>query len=785
MASKDSGNVVHLQEHGAFIRRFSPADAARLLHDCRDRALERVAKALARAMDNVDDALFALADKASTNTLQAHYFDAMREIRIKRQEIEISFRDNFGKTFDSLIANNRPSTARNTGVNIAENGLSLVEHDDLEETLAINTLIDKLEALCHGELFALDKRVGFLLDQKELATEANPIGPMTICDAFKSACLKIESGVDIKIIVFKLFDRYLCENIQFLYRDINDYLARNAVLPRIAAGVRNGQTQSGNGLYPGGNMTNAPNGVEPDFLSAFAQLMTSGRPQSGNGMCFGQMAEAGATTFLQDLTLLQQGRWETLGVQAANIDPTALANGTTNVVRIIKDNSSSNSASNGNDMVIEVVALLFDYIFDNDKIPDRAKALIGRLQIPTLKVAILDKSFFSKRHHPARRLLNTLAHAAVGLHDEHAEESELYKQLEACIQKVQVEFDTDIAIFDNALSDLEAYLEKHQSHLEENIEEAKKVIQGRERLKIAESLAEDEIERKLDGKPFPEFIKSFAMKQWKNLLIVAYLKEGQDSNVWKSRLQMLDLLIWSTLPKSSLREKKKLVDMLPTLIAGIETGMKMLSLEEAEQNVFLEKLAACHARAVNGDAYTAAKPAFNPLGMEVSYLPTEGETSAPPATGGALNIRPATSTQIGSMLVEEIAMLDQGGEAAQDDDQGERLPVNLNIFGETTTDEQATEDEYTELVKNLVPGTWFEFHDEGTGKVMERLSWISQVLGSYLFTDHDGLKTRELSAQQLEDSLRDGHAKLADDLSFLVDRSFNTLLDELQKKVTA
>ena len=69
MASKDSGNVVHLQEHEAFIRRFSPADAARLLHDCRDRALERVAKALARAMDNVDDALFALADKAGLSSL--------------------------------------------------------------------------------------------------------------------------------------------------------------------------------------------------------------------------------------------------------------------------------------------------------------------------------------------------------------------------------------------------------------------------------------------------------------------------------------------------------------------------------------------------------------------------------------------------------------------------------------------------------------------------------------------------------------------------------------------
>ena len=797
MATKDSGNVVQLQEHEAFTRRFSPAGAARLLHDCRDKALERIAKALARAMDNVDDALFALADKASTNTLQAHYFDAMREIRIKRQEIETSFKDNFGEASDSLIANTKPTAARNTTANITEIGLSLVEHDDLEESLAINTLADKLEALCHGELFALDKRVGFLLDQKELATEANPIGPKTICNAFKSACVNIESGVDIKIIVFKLFDRYLCENIQFIYHEINDYLASNAVLPRIATQIKNGQAQTGNGYYPGGNMTNSPNGAEPDFLSAFTQLMAVNRPQPGNGMCLGQVIEGGMPALLQDLTLLQQGRWDALGTQAAAIDPRALANGTTNVVRIIKDNTSSNGAGNGDDMVIEVVALLFDYIFDNGNIPDRAKALIGRLQIPTLKVAILDKTFFSKRHHPARRLLNTLAHATVGLHDERAEESELYKELEACIQKVQVEFDTDIAVFENVLSDLEAYLEKHHNHLEENIEEAKKVIQGRERLKIAESLAEAGIERKLEGKPFPEFIKTFAMDKWKNLLIVTYLKEGQESDTWKSRLEMLDLLIWSALPKSNLKDKKKLVDMLPTLIKGIEAGMKLLSMEEAEQNTFLEKLAACHARAVNGDTYTADKPAFNPMGLEVSYLPTEGQTGITAVTS-APRTKPAASKQVGSMLVEEISMLGQGSEGNQDDsqaDQTERLLVNIDIFGEAATDEQVatddqqeqdvTEDDLSEVVKSLVPGIWFEFHDEATGKVMERLSWISEVLGSYLFTDHDGLKTRELSAQQLEDSLRSGHAQLADDLSFLVDRSFNSLLDELQKKVTA
>ena len=62
------------------------------------------------------------------------------------------------------------------------------------------------------------------------------------------------------------------------------------------------------------------------------------------------------------------------------------------------------------------------------------------------------------------------------------------------------------------------------------------------------------------------------------------------------------------------------------------------------------------------------------------------------------------------------------------------------------------------------------------------LAWISVVLGSYLFANHDGLKTRELSAQALEDGLRGGQVQLAEDVSFLVDQSLNSLLSELQKK---
>jgi hypothetical protein len=835
MADKISGNVIQIEEYAGLTKKSGTSRSSRLLQDCRDTVLERTADALARAMDNVDDTLFALADKASNNTLQSHYFDAMREIRIIRKDIESTFKEHFKEKSDEIIEGRPASLLQDKAPAVAEIGLSLVEDDDLEESLAINTLIDKIGTFCHTELYGLDRRVGLLLGIKELETEANPIGPKTICNAFKAACGRIESGVDIKLIVFKLIDRYLCETIQHVYRDINNHLAMSGVLPKIPTQIGRGNAAEGvfiSGAVAGQGVNNG----ETDFLSAFSQLMTPhGGP--GGGTVFPGAPLQGASTIatqnpmqgmpgafqpampgvpgmipgsgavmpntLQSLTLMQKGQWEALGMDTSAIDPAAAASGTANVLWGIKNSPLPQGGDNGDEMIIEIVALLFDYIFENQKVPDKAKALIGRLQIPVLKAAILDNTFFSMRNHPVRRLLNTLAQSSVGLLNEDDEENPLYEGITACVQKILDEFDADVGVFEEALAELESLIENHQSHFDENIEEAKKLIQGRERLMIAESMTIEEIERRLEGKPFPQFIRTFAMENWKNLLIVTYMKEGQDSDAWKSKLEMLDLLIWSTLPKPTLKDRKKLVDMLPTLLSGIEDGMKLMSMDSGERDKFMEKLADCHARLVNSEAQitdTMEKEPATHMNSKVDILtdllPTGADTAAP----AEQNTR-----KIDTINVEEIKVLGQDSEPSLDDDRqdsSEHLEVRLNLFGEDDANDldklaaeigaesdqeqepAVIEDEWTELVRNMVPGIWFEFHQEDGTTSMERLAWISSVLGSYLFTNHDGLKTRELSTQEVEENLRTGCAVLADDLSFLVDSTFNSLLDDMQKKLT-
>ena len=88
--------------------------------------------------------------------------------------------------------------------------------------------------------------------------------------------------------------------------------------------------------------------------------------------------------------------------------------------------------------VIDVIGMLFDFILDDRNVPDAMKALLGRLQIPMLKVAVLDRSFFGNKQHPARRLLNTLARAAMGwVDDGDRSPKSLYGRIETAVSRIQ------------------------------------------------------------------------------------------------------------------------------------------------------------------------------------------------------------------------------------------------------------------------------------------------------------------------------------------------------------
>lgn len=589
-------NIVPMGGYGR--DRISEADRL-LLEQCRERALKALQDSLSDMLDSADDMLFEMADKAENNTKQTLYFDAMREIRLAREATETEYLVQLEQSFTQAIGT-KTSVAKGQKAETLPSGLSLLGQEQLEEDLAITNMVTKARNSAHSALFALDRRMGVLLHDPHPDTDHNPFSPDTVCAAFRQASKKIDASLEVRLLIMKLFDQYLDRDLPMVYADINDYLIGHSILPvidedykSISTVRRQRQKKQHHDSYRNPAGLSADSDSNEDFTRLLQLLGNS--LSAGSGLpLVGNTAQV-----ISDLDTLQHQNLA-LPVQALSNQDGGTTAGMAgqSVLHTIRAQGLVTGMSQADDQTIDLVAILFDYILDDEDIPDPMKALIGRLQIPLLKVAILDKSVFSHKEHPARRLLNTLSSAALGWSADDYDSDALYGCIEGLVQRINREFVDDIALFDTIEKELCEFLEQQCRQADLRADRAAKVLQGQERLKLARQAAGDVISEVLENVELDEFVSHFLWQHVQEYLRTLHVRKGPDSEDWQQAVKLCRDLIWSCQEKSSPADRKALISMLPGLIKSLNTCMDATAIAPQERQHFMQRLADLHSQQV-------------------------------------------------------------------------------------------------------------------------------------------------------------------------------------------
>jgi hypothetical protein len=744
MLNANPHNVVSIGDHARARARLTPQESAGVLSDCRDLAIERIARSLGSMFDRVEDDLFELAEKAGDRESQNLYLDARAQARDKRPLIEETFRRHFLDFFNRKVKGEGPAALP------AEQGrtLALVEDEDLEQSIAVAEMAANLRSSCEEELFALSQRFGFLLERPALADEANPVSPEAILSALKDACDQIEAGYKVRLTLMRALEGHVAADLQLVYHDLNSHLVERHILPEIRPVIlRSPASRKGT---PGGSApavagasapaANAEQAAAQGIYQALAQLLGTGSTgglsevAAGIAASFGHASPAPATQgFVEALTRLHQP-----GTSAA------IAGESANVLREIRAAPQSASLGTLDAMTIDIVAMLFDYVFEDRQIPASAKAVLGRLQIPTLKVALLDKAFFSSRAHPARRLLDRLAEASIGLDEASARGAATLAKIESIVARVLQEFQSDVSLFESFAADLDTFLAEQAQDEEAMVESTARLIEERERLEIARASAEGEVDRRLATRDFiPAPVRSVLLGAWSQALARAHAEHGEGSAAWTGLLATMDELLWSIEPKSRAEDRRRLVTGLPAMLRSLQDGLQSADVDEPAREAFLGLLVDCHADAVRaglkGTALDSATRAPRPQ-------------DAPAAPALERSVVPA-----GDIQVEEIRLRSPRGQA----------PVR-NVFTRTG------------IWTNVQRDSWVEFRRESGEPVRARLRWISPAKGVYLFTNvMGGGPAISVTPEALAEQMRRGDARLIDG-SPLVDRAVDSMLEQLR-----
>jgi len=809
-------NVIPMREFDRDSTAPESVNFQQVLRECQQLASQRLSKSITGMLEKIEQMVWTGTNNANDREARDQFALAKQAALANRMLLQERFYAHFLGEFETATVGKR-SASNFAEKDLSSMELSLVDESDFEETLRVNEMSVKLRRYCDEEVVALDQRIGVLLGDATLQGKANPFSPQAICNAFRRACGDIEKDIKVRLTLLKMFDDHVLDDIRSIYKDLNALLVQNSILPKIRYGTARRAAALGGLTGKAAEMSDAldadlaaavtPPGGDPDFFSMLQGLMGAMPRPSAPALQipgFPPIAGAGPSgpalnpaELMQSLTRIQHGDVSGIGGGSVPLAATLVAPGVTNVLRELKATNLGSGMGQTEGMTLDIVIMLFDQIFDDRKIPSAMKGLIGRLQIPTLKVAILDKTFFSKKSHPARRLLDLLGDISLQLPADFGTSSPLYAQLDAQVQKLIDSFQDNLDVFETMRAEVERLTSEEGQRAEQQARDLAQEVEQKEKLALAKAVAQHAIKLRVDSKKLPPVVVRFLSQQWVKLLLVAYAKHGPDSDAYKTAAATMDLLIWSVSPMQSLEERRRLASRLPGLLKRVNFGMQLIGTDEATRRGFFAKLMRCHTRIINTGSSSAMAKAPTPADLppvetapapmpapdaqptsqaEVPVLtdvvepaastdaPVTAETPRPVEADQDMEPTEAEATFSavtipnpfgdGEIEVEEIDLAEFSN--------GSAVGTLTDIPGMAEAVSQRSSnsggDEYTQMVSGLTEGAWLEFRDDDDNRTPARLSYISPLKGTYLFVNRQGRKVGEYSLYQLAREFRTGRA---------------------------
>lgn len=733
---------------------------------CRDSLMSELAKRVDALFEQLDDSFYELADKAGTNAQQELYFDAMREVRKQREITERKINEQIKLGFDRFW-HTGPNAGKSSA---ADNGsldgeLQLLENGDLEEDLAVSTMVSKGNNSFYRDLYALDQRFGAMLGGCKVETGANPVSPTAFGDAIKNAVSSLEMDITIKLVIYKQYEREVIDHLGEIYDPLNDLLAKADILPKLKRSVRRQKSRGAMRRGDGGSASADSHDLDQYAVDAsavdsevFATLQNLLVQRRGvNAVSPGQemLQLLPAPELIAMLSGLQNaagGAWLTTpqneGGEVQSIKSVLALDGAKTERRI----------NQADEDVIDVISMLFEFILEDPSLPDAMRAMLARLQIPMLKVAILDKTFFSRTEHPARRLLNSLAQAAVGWSENLGRgEASLYGQIESIVERIMREFNDEVGLFDDLYRQFADYQESEQKGAGIAESRATQVTQGKERLGGAKAEVDQAINAAIAKyvDDVPVVVKNLLNDGWKGVLLTILLREGSESQDWVDALDTMERLIWSVQPKPDVKERQALLKAIPQLLKRLRAGLGDISYDQHKMASMFKTLQACHVKCLRS---TSVKQRAMEV-ARVKSVPAQKQLPQQPIDKGFTLDEEASNSA--NRISEEIVL--------------ETPSATQDAVNEPT-------DQFSEMAESLERGTWIERTDEQGEVTRAKLSWRSGITGVCLFVNRKGIKVAEVSPQALAAWFRGGSAVILEGTGVpLMDRALSAMVDVLNR----
>lgn len=721
-----------------------------LLQGCRIMVRGHLAPLFLTMLDNADVALLEFAGKAETNAAQGKLFEAMQELKRKRTELEQCFFKSVDLGFKNFINGTVAAEAAPVGFGeLAATKLSLVDKDAVEAALPVQNMVAKSNANYSEQLYGLNQRLAVINGGAKLSEQTLPGSPTPLAEAARAAFQLLAMDGKTRLIIYAVFERYVMRELQGMYEEYNRRLVNAGILPNLRYEIRKQpdprQVKASAATAKTGSSTAAAaQTVGEEAFQSILELMArshglpAGMSPTGTSITGETVSEAVAADSRSSmLDTLGSIQLEHSGAEAAtrfrnevieniSIDMDLLERLKTTLAderqRLYGGMDRRRVASADAD-IIDLVGMLFEYMLQDEGLPNIVKALLSRLHTPFLKVAIIDRQLFTEKHHPGRRLLDVMAEAGTRWVTEDDLERGVFPCMQHIVERILLEFKDDLALFDELLDDFTAHLREIEQKAQIIERRTVEAADGQARLQDARGLANDEVNGILLNTCLAAEAQAFMQQVWVEKLTFILLREheGVDSEAWKLAVKLADNLIWSLQSQTDEAERDRLHEALPRLRRELREGLEQLQGYGRRDN----------------DRMFAQICAWQDQALTL-----------------AADVQPDRPAPVPAIpIVPSVAVAPEVKVSAE-------MQAMIQRLGELEFD------------------SWFEFIESDTGhRQRYKLAWFSKISSKYMFVDAMGVKAAEFTRTVLAEKLCSGAARILtlDSKPFL-DRALTTIL---------
>jgi hypothetical protein len=249
--------------------------------------------------------------------------------------------------------------------------------------------------------------------------------------------------------------------------------------------------------------------------------------------------------------------------------------------------------------IIELLSRLYEAILSDPQLPSPWRAVLARLQVASLRVALRDAAMMASHDHEVWRLLDGIGSASLAYPDAgDPRGASLLEFCQALTEAVVGAASPDATLCRQARQRLERFLATQAQAQLQAAQTAVAALQLAERRELLEQHLSQRLSEQLAAVHLTPLLRRFVTGTWAKVLADVIARTGEASAETRAYLKSSDDLLWSLQVPGHPQSRQRLIELLPALLQRLRSGMQGVGRPAAEQQAVLNELMAIHTAAL-------------------------------------------------------------------------------------------------------------------------------------------------------------------------------------------